>query len=166
MSNNTIVGIMLAVILLCGGYYLYTQRDAMGQGTTQGQPMEGPAVPEGASGKVAAYNEDGTYNDPMYGTWESTEDAKFTREFRSDGTVIDRYEGDASATATGTWSVVDPAAEAQFIDAPLGSLEGMSVVRIAFPEGNYYFSINKITETELAMTYLGRGNILVFTKVR
>ncbi|HEY4488093.1 MAG TPA: hypothetical protein VJB97_01075 [Candidatus Paceibacterota bacterium] len=105
------------------------------------------------------------YRDPMMtGKWQSKEDAKFTREFKADGSIVDTYEGDASATMTGTWVVVDP--EAEMIEGvPLDTLAGMTVIRIDFEEP-LYFSLNSLSETELTMTYLGRGNILMFTKVQ
>ena len=64
----------------------------------------------------------------------------------------------------GTWVVVDP--EAEMIEGvPLDTLAGMTVIRIDFEEP-LYFSLNSLSETELTMTYLGRGNILMFTKVQ
>jgi hypothetical protein len=42
----------------------------------------------------------------LTGTWQNSADTRFTRQFNADGTVIDRYEGDDSATIHGTWIVV------------------------------------------------------------
>jgi hypothetical protein len=104
----------------------------------------------------------------MMGTWKSTDDAKFTRTFTADGKVTDSYEGDASATDTGTWQVVDPAVEVIGSTVSAEYLAGMTVIRINFEKsGTMFFSINSLSETNLAMTYLeGRGGILSFTKVQ
>ena len=87
----------------------------------------------------------------------------------ADGTVTDAYEGDASATVTGTYTTVDPLKEpAGALGAvPLESLTGVTVLKVTFPQSEVmYFGVNSLTETSLTMTYLGRGNILLFTKVR
>ncbi|QQG38286.1 MAG: hypothetical protein HYS26_01925 [Candidatus Kaiserbacteria bacterium] len=152
---NKVLVAVFALLLVGGAYWFYT--DSQREGAAQ--------VPSQESAKSTDANQ--FQSSMMTGTWRSDEDAKFTRTFEAQGTVTDRYEGDASATATGSWSVVDAAAEAQFIDVPLANLEGLTVVKIAFEEGNYYFTINTITETQLVMTYLGgRGAVLAFTKVK
>ena len=106
--------------------------------------------------------------DPMIGTWQSTEDSKFTRQFNADGTVVDAYQNDASATMFGTWMVVDPAKEPQdTLNVPADSLAGMTVLKITFSNGDImYFDVNKLTETSLTLTYLGRGNVLTFIKMK
>ncbi|OGG53040.1 hypothetical protein A3H16_02385 [Candidatus Kaiserbacteria bacterium RIFCSPLOWO2_12_FULL_53_8] len=107
--------------------------------------------------------------DPMMvGTWRSNEDAKFTREFRADGTVVDAYEGDASASALGTWIIVDPTKEPQdMLGVPADSLMGLTVLKLTFSNGDImYFGVNSLTETSLALTYIGRGNTLNFTRMQ
>lgn len=105
----------------------------------------------------------------MTGTWKSDQDAKFTRTFNADGTVTDAYDGNASATVTGTYSTVDPLKEPAgvFGALPLDSLTGMTVFKITFPQSEVmYFSVNKLDETSLTLTYIGRGNILLFTRAK
>ena len=153
--NSKTLWVVIVIILLAGATYWYSN----GQSAQQAGPDQ--QVP--ASGESSAV-------DPlMTGTWKSTDDAKFTRTFNADGTVTDAYEGDASATVTGTYTTVDPLKEpAGALGAvPLESLTGVTVLKVTFPQSEVmYFSINKLTETSLTMTYLGRGNILLFTKVR
>ena len=106
-------------------------------------------------------------NDPaMNGTWKSKEDAKFTREFNADGTVTDRYEGDASATMTGTYMFVDAGVETD-LSVPASYLAGTKVIKTTWPDGTIlYFAVQSVTATDLALVNLsGRGNILSFTKV-
>ena len=105
----------------------------------------------------------------VVGVWRSSDDAKFTREFGADGTIVDRYEGDDSATAVGTWMVVDPAQEPQeALGAPAENLAGMTVLKLTFSDGVIlYAAVNALTETELRLINVsGRGNILSFTKVQ
>ena len=156
MSTKALAGIVVVLVVAGGAYWFYTDYQKEGATAQGSKSMEGQQVG----------SEVMPGNDPaMNGTWKSNEDAKFTREFNADGTVTDRYEGDAGATANGTWTTVDPAKEAN-IDVPLQYLAGMTVVKIHFPEGDYYFSINSLSATNLKMTYLGgRGNVLTFTKV-
>lgn len=99
------------------------------------------------------------------GKWQSSDDAKFTREFREDGTVTDMYEGDASATANGTWSqVVDVSAEAFEFPA----VGGATLLKLVFGSETYYFAISADTTADkLVLIHLsGRGNILSFTRMQ
>lgn len=98
----------------------------------------------------------------LAGTWRSKEDARFVRVFNVDGTIIDRYEGDESATATGTWNVVeDPASE-----RPELVVNGtVQVIKVQFAEEVLYFAIANLTETDLSMIYLTGNGSLEFTRV-
>lgn len=98
------------------------------------------------------------------GLWRSVDDSRFTREFRSDGTVADRYEGDEAATAGGVWNlftkdVPDPGFE--------GNLEDDAVyVKIIMDGQNFHYKVDKLTASELEMPYLDRGGVLKFIKVK
>lgn len=104
----------------------------------------------------------------MIGVWQSSDDSKFTREFKADGTVVDRYEGDDLATAMGTWMIVDPTKEpSDALGAPSENLTGMTVVKLTFSDGQIlYFGVDSVTESSLKLIYIGRGNTLSFTKVQ
>src|SRR3990167_7320654 len=106
MSNKVLVGI-IALLIIGGGYWFYTdsqKENAKGADTTT--PTSQIETTQTSQAKMSP--EAGR----AVGKWKSTEDAKFTSEFREDGTVTDMYEGDASATASGTWSqVVDVSVE-------------------------------------------------------
>lgn len=109
-----------------------------------------------------------TLRDPMMsGTWQSNSDAKFTREFRADGVVYDRYKGDATAGVGGSWEVVDPAKESALL-ARATALAGVTVIKAMWEDGAVvtYFSINKLDEKSMTITDLsGRGGVTVFTKI-
>ena len=153
MNSKTLWAVII-IVLLAGIAYWYTGN----------RPVAEPASQQQSGSQYAAV-------DPlMTGTWKSTDDAKFTRTFNADGTITDAYEGDASATATGTYTTVDPLKEpAGALGAvPLESLTGMTVLKVTFPQSEVmYFGVNSLTETSLTLTVLsGRGNILSFTKVQ
>lgn len=157
-----LAGLVIIVLATAALYVAY------GQNRNQSVLTETATTTQGVSGEG---EEAGAYTavDPaMTASWRSKEDAKFTREFKPDGTVVDRYQGDASATAEGVYVTIDP-----FVvtvpNVPAENLSGMTVLRITW-EGDpapMYFSINKMTESELHMTNLsGRGNLLMFTKIK
>jgi len=154
-----ILGILIVILLVAGGaYYLGMQR--AGENMTNGNATtteQNQGATTGESKEV----------DPMIvGTWESTEDPKFTREFFASGTLTDRYDGDESATENAAFVTIDPSV-VSVPSVPTASLAGVTVIRVDFASGPMFFSINELSETELAMTNLsGRGNILRFTKVK
>jgi hypothetical protein len=104
----------------------------------------------------------------LVGTWKSNDDANFTRMFGADGTVTDAYAGDATATETGTYAVVDPRKEpADAVGVPISSLTGMTLLKLTFPKsGVMYFGVSNVTGNSLQLVYIGRGNTLSFTKVQ
>lgn len=147
------VSIVLLIALALGAVYYFTAARTASDNSNTSENTSNVVQDETANGPA------------MTGTWRSNEDAKFTREFGAEGTVTDRYEGDASATETAPYAVIDPGT-VEVPGVPAVSLSGMTVIRIDFASGPMFFSINTLTDTELAMTNLsGRGNILSFTKV-
>lgn len=158
--NTRVLTVGIAIIILAAiAYYVATNRTepAMSGDLSSGMPAPGYDGPE---------MEVVGQSDPrMSGTWQSKEDAKFVREFRADGTFVDSYEGDASASMSGTWQVVDPTVVD--VGVPAASLSGITVVQMNFEDGPMYFGVTLQSDSELALTnYSGRGNILTFTKVR
>ena len=104
----------------------------------------------------------------MAGTWRSTTDAKFTREFRADGVIYDRYEGDATAGVGGTWGVVlDPSRE-PMLAVLSASLAGKTVIKAVWEDGaeTTFFTVDSVSNTSMTTTDLsGRGAVTVYTKV-
>ncbi|MBI5456472.1 hypothetical protein HY969_01905 [Candidatus Kaiserbacteria bacterium] len=99
----------------------------------------------------------------IVGTWKSTDDAKFSRTFLADGTVIDKYEGNEDATTEGMWKTF-MGTDAENAPAPLD--EGVVYLKITMPEEVLFLSIPKLTADALEMMYLSGGETLKFTRVR
>lgn len=159
MNSRTITAVALIIIVALLTYiYFLTGRSSPSTDTV--------ATSTGEVSAKMAPNALASQRDPkMAGTWKADDDAKATREFSLDGTVTDRYEGDASATDTGTWEVVDPTKEV--IGVPAESVAGMTVIRLNFEKtGPLFFSVLSVSDTKLELSYLGRGNTLSYTKVR
>lgn len=152
-ARNISVGIIVIILAALIYFFLGTPAEAPVAVTEGGAPM----------GKQVASADNA--NGPIPGTWKSDEDPKFTREFTASGTITDRYEGDTSATITGSWTVVDPTTEATGL--PVEAVTGMTIIKVTYPDSEVmYFGISSITETTLSLINLsGRGNILMFTKV-
>lgn len=112
----------------------------------------------------------GEDNDPaaaveadIIGSWQSTDDDKFIREFKEWGVIVDRYE--ATESTEGTWSVFTSASG---IETPFPQTDGavyFKVVMDDFPEEILYFELAKLTPEELELFFLGRGGVLSFTRV-
>lgn len=162
--NNKILWGIIVVLIAVGGWYYYSQQSTpvseQGMESTQmaGTPMRDDTAMADGDSMLAT-------DASLQGTWISTEDTKFTRQFNPNGTVTDAYAGDASATETAPYAVNVDASTATGLSVPAANLAGTTLVRIDFKSGPMYFGIVKLTATDLQMTNLsGRGNILVFTK--
>ncbi len=104
----------------------------------------------------------------MTGTWQSNTDAKFTREFRADGVIYDRYQGDATAGVGGSWGVVLDVSKEAGITIPAASLLGKTVIKAIWEDGAEitYFSVDALSAASMTITDLsGRGGVTVFTKI-
>jgi len=155
MNNKVLLWGAIALVVIAGVWYILSQdASAPAQGTQTG---------------TISQNNQGGQDSTMTGTWRSTDDPKFTRTFEADGTVTDAYQGETSATETGTYTVVDPLAEPSgvFGNTPVASLAGSTILKLTFPKsGVLYFAVKSQTESSLQLMYIDRGNILSFTKVQ
>ncbi len=157
MSNKVLVGIV-ALLLLGGGYWFYTdsqKENAKVADTTTPAPQTETTQTQAKMSPEAGR---------AVGKWKSTEDAKFTREFREDGTVTDMYEGQASATVNGTWyQVVNVSVE----PVTLPAVGDATLLKLVLDGEAFYFAISADTTVDkLVLINLGgRGNILSFTRV-
>lgn len=146
-SKNVIAWAVLFVVVAAGIWYF------------AGRPANAPTMP--AEEEVGEENQ--ATESAVVGTWRSKQDSKFTREFRADGTIVDRYEGDESATIEGSWSMANPAA----VD-----LQGMEydaeaqLIMVSDPYESYLFKVNAVSETDLSLTYIGgAGGTLEFERI-
>jgi len=124
------------------------------------------SMPSPAAAPIPVEQDGGIGGEPVQsdivGTWRSTEDAKFTREFRADGTVVDSYEGEESATVEGKWEFVEEIPD----DLPFADAEG-AIIRITDEYETYYFRVNDESRYEaLSLTYLSGNGVLTFERVQ
>jgi hypothetical protein len=112
----------------------------------------------------------GEDNDPaaavsanIIGSWKSNDDAKFIREFKAGGVVVDHYENVEPTNGTWTAFTMESGVETPF---PLtaGSVY-LSVVMDDFPEEVLYFELASLTAEKLELYFLGRAGVLSFTRV-
>ncbi len=103
-------------------------------------------------------------SESLVGIWKSTTDAKFIREFAKNGTVIDMYDG--KKVTTGTWKVFMSEKPLK-VTFPL-ERETIYVQMIASgAKGETFtFKLGKLTPDELQLTYMERGGVNTFVRVK
>jgi len=114
-----------------------------------------------ASSAVAAPSQEAL----MAGKWRSTDDAKAMVEIRADGTWIDSYVGEPSATATSHWLLFSgakppKAAAGETLDATSTYLEVNDQ-----DGGQLFYALDKLDAKTLELLYLDRGNELNYRRV-
>lgn len=120
-----------------------------------GDPGEGGGQPPDLSLVV---------KESIVGTWESVDDANFTREFKADGTIIDTYPDEEDSQ--GNWEVFTKASD---LETAFPLEDGTAYLKITMGEKAdevLYFQVTKITPEELELIYLERGNTLRFTALK
>lgn len=148
MQKKVLIGLAVAVALAIAGWLVWTQLIAP-NGASQEPAMIGTPQTEEAAVALA-------------GSWKSSQDERFVRTFREDGTLTDTYEGDRSATMSGAWSLVSEEDQALL---GLPDVDGARVVSVQFPEEVLYFAIVEHTEHTLALQFLTGNGTLAFTRV-
>jgi len=136
---------LILVLIIAAGIWYYVSMGPRESGTYQ----------------ETETSDEGTMAEPtLIGSWRSEQDAQFTRTFTASGSVTDSYEGDGSATATGTWKIIT-ADELPPIGLP--HVDGTIVV-LQFPEEALYYSAT-LSDDTLVMTYLSGNGVLVFKRI-
>jgi putative hemolysin len=110
--------------------------------------------PEGAATTSAA----------LIGQWRSTDDTKYTLEVDTSGNAVERYQGDASATATSSWALYT----SESPDPTFSGKEEAGVVYLTLTDsgGQRHFAIVDVSPSTLTLLYLDRGGTLNFTRVQ
>ena len=151
MSTKALLGFVLVLVVVGGGYWFYTDYQKEGAKVADTETPASTAKMSAEAGRAV-------------GKWQSADDAKFTREFREDGTVTDMYEGDAAATVTGTWSqVVDVAAE-PFQFPAVGNATFLKLVMGG--ETLYAAIAADTTADKLVLINLSGNGVLTFTRMQ
>ncbi len=145
--------IVAFVIIACGGLYYYRH--------DQAQRLSGE---RGSSENVSAKRSPSDERTKIVGTWRSTEDSKFIRVFNADGTTEDRYEGDPSATMAGEWNIFTSTNPDPGYDRELAT--DTTYLKIQSQYEALFFRVLSVSDTNLELSYLDRGNTLSFTKVQ
>ncbi|MCF7835613.1 MAG: hypothetical protein K9M15_00620 [Candidatus Marinimicrobia bacterium] len=85
----------------------------------------------------------------LLGQWQSVEDSKSSKIFKSEGVVEEVYDG--QIVSTGTWS--------------FDGKREMGSLKIVMGGEDYVYTVVSLTENGLTLTYLPRGNTLVYERL-
>lgn len=147
--------VVAAVVIIAAGVFYFWP-----------QVMKAPSTAQNT--EQASTQTQPTAQPDMPGTWRSDKDAKFTREIRADGVIIDHYEGEPTAGVNGQWSAVaDVSAEAG-LTIPAAALAGKTVIKVVWEGGaeTTYFAIDSLTGSAMTTTDLsGRGEVNTWTRL-
>ena len=106
---------------------------------------------------------------PLVGKWQSIDDAKSFVEAKADGTWIDTYSGMPDATTISHWLIFNgshPPKESQG-QLMAGPIAGQSYLEVKDKDGDYlFYGLDHVDQKALQLTYLGRGNILSYKRVK
>ncbi|MES2668069.1 MAG: hypothetical protein V4644_00025 [Patescibacteria group bacterium] len=153
MNRNALIGLVVVLALVIVGLIIAL--------VLQKPPADAPArAPEATLEETVPPAEQPAVS--IAGVWQSTDDSRFVRTFRSDGTVTDRYEGEDALTVSGIWNFVDDPSREQ---AELPDVEGATYIKLQFPEEVLYFTVTELSASDLSLSYVGRGNTLSFERV-
>jgi len=143
IMNNKIFSILVVILALVAGHYLVTN------------------IPDRADIEETTEVVVDISADKVVGFWRSIEDSKFTREFLTDGTIIDKYNGDDSATSIGVWSYVE---DLKALPTELPETDS-PVIKAVFNEETFYFGVVFENSGEnLSLSYLNGNGILNFVR--
>ena len=141
----------------------------VGSETTTCDPKPNPDSPPwnwGDAGEGGGVKQDVglIVSESIVGKWQSIDDAKFAREFKSGGVAVDTYEG--KDVTNGTWKVFTK-------DNPITvsfPLEASAVYIQMTLQGTQAdalnFKLGKLTPEELELVYMDRGGVLKFKSVQ
>ena len=155
-GRKVLIGILIAIAAGVSLYFLIDDAPTRSGGVStqvQNDPSPNSSRPEG-DGIISP--EARVVSRAMIGTWKSADDPKFTREFREDGTVLDRYEGGESATREGIWGVFT--ADMAATGTTTGLAPGVVYLQMTINDVSVYFSVIRAADT-LEFAYLEGGQL-------
>lgn len=101
----------------------------------------------------------------LVGTWQSSDDTRFTRELDADGQATDRHEGDDAGVVNGHWML--------FLgSAPPADMRGRKLVpgavylRLQQNDDVLVYGLVSLSSADLKMVYLEGGNVLSFMRLK
>ena len=101
----------------------------------------------------------------MIGTWQNLADPGFTRQFNSDGSSVDRVEGDDTATSAGTWTLINGAALPPQLAARRLPAEGVYMT-LSEHGDSYLFALIQIDPQSMQMVNIDRNLKLSFARLK
>ncbi len=101
----------------------------------------------------------------MAGTWQNLAEPRFTRELNADGTSVDRYEGDDTATSFGNWKLVAGSALPPDLAARKLPAEGVYMT-LAEHGDIYLFALTAVDPQSLEMINLDLKQRLSFARLK
>lgn len=140
---------------------------ATGKTTTCSQPVDPNNAPVnfGDAGEGGGAKQDVSLivSESIVGKWKSTSDAKFTREFKDNGTMIDYYDG--KAVSTGSFKVFTSALPLKVSFPIETNAVYIQSTMTGSQSDTLNFKLGKLTPEELELIYMDRGGVNVFTRV-
>src|SRR3990167_643714 len=104
-------------------------------------------------------------SESILGKWQSTTEAKFTREFKAGNAVEDRYDG--KVVTSGMWVAFQKGVNAPEVPYPLEeSTVYLQLTLTGSQADTLNFKLVKLTPDELELVYLDRGGVLRFKSVQ
>ena len=104
-------------------------------------------------------------SESILGKWQSTEDAKFTREFKAGNAVEDRY--DNKVVSSGLWVAFEKGIQAPEVPYPLAdNVIYIQMTMQGTQADTLNFKLTKLTPEELQLIYMDRGGVLQFKRVQ
>src|SRR3989344_4080302 len=141
----------------------------VGSETTNCNPVPNPDSPPwnwGDSGEGGGVKQDVVLivSESIVGKWRSIDDAKFTREFKADGTAVDLYDNKDASGAT--WKAFTKEAPLS-VSFPLEDSAVYIQMTMQGTQGDTLnFKLVKLTPEELELIYMDRGGTLRFRSVQ
>ncbi len=155
MDKKTIIAWIIFIIVVAAGIWYYM--NMMPARQTADTPGETP-------------NEEAVATeDDFVGIWAMDNGATYTtREFRADGTIEDRFDGNRDGmidnSVSGTWEIMT-AADLDAVTLPVMNALG-TVVRVEFPEEAFYMLVSAREDGDaLNFTYYGQNDTYVYTRI-